>query len=362
MRIRGVRSTCVILIVSFASCNLAEAAQPSPGISTLQWNAEKSLTAADLLPYLIYIKRSTEVGLTPPFIVDGERIFSSGSGTGSSGPAILATEEIVFKPGSTLILAGPYVGVGERAVIIVTRRITISPGGTPPTITWQKPNAPTSLPPPVGKAPPGRAGAFPGDAGGPGAAGVNGNSGLVGQSAPTVYLAVGSMSQGKLYFDLRGQDGGPGGEGQAGGDGGPGMSGESGASSLFDCKRGGGNGGNGGPGGNGGLGGEGGKGGDGGRVILMAAPDSLLTLSDQLLVNASPGAGGPGGRGGALGEGGPPGAGGPGSGFCGGGRPGQRGPNGLQGATKTNLGPTGLIGGAFPVPLSGDNLDAIRLK
>lgn len=310
------------------------------------------VSASDVLPAIVQFKRSTEAGLPAPYLVEGQRIFQGGP--------VLAAEEIIFHPGSRLILAGPYGAPPQKQII--AKKITILPGGKPPVITWDRGEARSIPPPPVGKAAPGPAGAQEGANGGTGATGVHGNAGFPGQSALTVYLAVGDIVGGDLYFDLRGQDGGPGGEGQEGGDGGIGMSGTPGSSSLFDCSRGGGNGGRGGAGGTGGAGGEGGKGGDGGSLVLMAAAETIDQLVPRVRAETKPGVGGPGGRGGRGGKGGPGGeAGRDAPPFCGGGAKGPQGPNGTPGPDPTVAGPSGAPGRTIPIPLNEENRTAIGL-
>src|ERR1035437_2212631 len=106
------------------------AAEPPAAIATAPWTFEKTLTASDVLPYLNLSSQSTAVGLPSKYEVDGERKFSGGlSGNAAS---VLAADEIVFHPGSVLILQGPYggVGKGERAIIILARKITVIPGPT----------------------------------------------------------------------------------------------------------------------------------------------------------------------------------------------------------------------------------------
>ena len=256
-----------------------------------------TFSATDVLPVIVRIKRSVEAGLPPPYEIRGERLFKGGG--------VLAAEEIVFYPDSTLILASQYGEGDESAVQILTRKITILPGGKPPVITWQRTGI-LSVPPLVGKSSPGRSGGGLGADGAPGSQGTSGNAGYPGMSAPTVYLAVNTVEGGRLYFDLRGQPGGPGGEGQAGGDGGVGQSGEPASSSLFDCKRGPGNGGRGGDGGIGGPGGRGGNGGDGGTLIILSlSSEELPILRNLVEVDFTPGGGGEGGKAGTPGAGGP---------------------------------------------------------
>lgn len=260
----------------------------------------KHLPEAELLPRLLPIEQLARFGVSKPYQVEGITTFDSGS--------VLVASEIVFAPGSQLVMASRP--SAEQGVYVVAHRITILPGQPAPVISWLG----TAMmeqrsPPPVGKAQPGAAG-FDGRQGGRGNDGAPGNSGLNGKTPPELYLSVTEIVGGSLNVDWRGQDGGPGGQGQEGGDGGNGGAGHPASSSAFDCRRGPGNGGPGGNGGNGGLGGEGGRGGDGGVVVLLAANDSIPHLTERLVVDVAPGIGGFGGLGGKAGlagRGGPPG-------------------------------------------------------
>ena len=333
----------------------------SQSLANFYQGAPKPLSASEVVPALIQLKQGVAAGLPPPFEVEGVRLFAVKS-TGS-GLLPLAAEEIVLHPGSTLTMSAGNSGTGQtdRSIYIVARRLRVLPGDRPATITWQRPDAIATYPPPVGKASPGRAGTSSGEPGSMGAAGAAGNAGFAGQGAPTVYLAVQEIVGGTVFFDLRGQDGGPGGQGQDGGDGGPGLNGAPGSPSLFDCKRGGGNGGRGGKGGDGGVGGVGGKGGDGGTLVLMSSGEALRAIQGSVKVQVSGGSGGPGGRGGIKGSGGPGGQGGSGAGLCGGGSAGGPGGRGEDGGNGGG-GEQGQFGAVIAVPLSTANVEAVGLK
>jgi len=354
------RSSALLDLVAFAAftipsilsmflCLSKVAVAGSPYVSP---SPTPLVSASDILPALLEFKKSTAAGLPQSYEVIHQRTFDRGN--------VLAAEEIILSPGSKLILAGPY--GDRREKYIVARTIKILPGSPPPVITWERLDASSILPPPAGKAPPGSYGAQEGASGGSGTDGAIGNPGFAGIAAPTFYLAVNEIIGGVVYFDLRGQDGGPGGEGQAGGDGGNGTNGNPGSSSLFDCKRGGGNGGNGGPGGKGGPGGQGGKGGDGGSLILLAADSLIGRLALQVQADVAPGLGGPGGKGGRGGLGGAQGsAGTPAPPFCGGGYAGIPGNTGPTGPNALGSGPSGARGGVVSIPLSQAILSGIGL-
>lgn len=337
-------------MLTWTALTLAPVAGGAADQALLNISASRQLTASDVLPAILQFKISTEAGFPPPYFVQQEKVFER---------PVLAAEEIVLYPGSKLILAG-----SQQEKYIIARKITVIPGdGPPPVLTWQRPPANSVAPPGVGKAPAGLAGGGDGAPGGPGANGSIGNSGFSGQSAPTIYLVIGEISGGVINFELRGQDGGPGGQGQEGGDGGPGMSGNQASLGLFDCKRGAGNGGPGGRGGDGGSGGPGGKGGNGGNLILLAASDRVEQLGSKVRADVTPGNHGNGGQGGGAGAGGPGGAGGaqalP---YCvGEGRRGDRGSNGQPGAPAIP-GTSGQKGATALVPLSAENINAIRLQ
>jgi hypothetical protein len=337
--------TVGLVILSWTKITSSVAADISPASSPV-------LSASDVLPAITELKASTAAGLPPPYIVNGQRIFERGN--------VLAAEEIVLSPGGRLVLAGPY--GDRREKYIIARKITILPGNDHAVITWARGDAPTTIPPPVGKAQPGFPGAQEGADGASGTPGAGGNPGFPGEPAPTIYLAVNEIDGGNLYFDLRGQDGGPGGPGQDGGDGGNGARGNPGSASLFDCKRGGGTGGHGGNGGPGGPGGPGGHGGDGGLLVILASAPALDHIKSAVIANVTPGKGGPGGKGGKgglLGMGGAGGSAAPP--FCGGGGPGSSGIKGEDAQDNKINGTDGVGGTTVGVTLSPGNLSAIGL-
>jgi len=324
--------------------------------------ATKDLSGSDVLPALLTLRNSTQAGLPPPYIVETGQVR-----TFDTGP-VLATEELVLSPGSTLVLSAPAIGDRGREMYIVAKKITIRPGGgRAPVVTWNRSDPISIIPPLVGKAAAGTDGQAEGETGGRGADGAPGNPGFPGASAPTLYIAIDGVEAqdyAQIQVDLRGQDAGPGGVGQVGGNGGHGARGTSGSSSLVDCKRGGGNGGNGGDGGNGGPGGVGGRGGDGGTLVLLGAPEALGTLTSHLLAVNKDGTPGSGGRGGPGGEAGHPGEGGsPAPPYCGGGKPGTKGNSGHPGQDNSAVpGADGLYGSVLSVSLNQNNLVGIGLR
>lgn len=335
----------------------------SPAISGENEINRRILSGSEVLPALLNIRSSTIVGLPEPFAVaPGQvRIFDKG--------AILAAEEIILGPGSTLILYNPSISQSQasKELFIVAKKLTLLPGKPAPVITWNRQDAPSLIPPPVGKAPAGLPGESEGASGGKGSNGATGNPGFPGRSAPTLYITIDQIMappDSQLIIDFRGQDGGPGGNGQDGGDGGRGARGTPGSSSLFDCKRGGGDGGSGGEGGNGGAGGLGGRAGDGGNVIFMGRPEIITETSKIIVANVSsgmPGLGGRGGKGGTQGQGGDGGSAAPP--FCGGGKPGPSGKGGTNGTDRSNeRGPIGVEGVVANVPLNENNLSGIGLR
>jgi hypothetical protein len=308
------------------------------GVTGQAISSAKRVPETELLPKLVPAGEVARFGYSKAFIVEGETVFNSG--------AVLAASEIRFRPGGKLVLsASPSQGNREQAVYMITPRIVVEPGAQPAIVTWAGSRAPTSTPPPAGKAAPGAAG-YDGSPGGKGANGTTGNTGTVGRSPPTLYIATREID-GKLIVDWRGQDGGPGGAGQDGGDGGYGGTGRPASSSLFDCRRGPGDGGAGGDGGDGGTGGSGGRGGDGGLFVLVALPSDIPRIANRISLDLASGVGGFGGPGGNPGGSGPEGkAGRPAPPFCrADGRDGAPGRPGRPGATQADKrGQQGLPG------------------
>jgi hypothetical protein len=317
-----------------ASCLHAQAQVPAtPSISSA-----KRLPESEVLPRLLPGSDLARLGVSKPFIVEGEQTFRAGS--------VLIASEIVFRPGSKLILAPAYASKGaEQAVYVIARRIVVEPSQSPPVITWSGGAVAQSVPPPAGKAAPGAAG-YDGAPGGRGADGVSGSAGTPGRSPPVLHIATKEIVGARLAVDWRGQDGGAGGAGQAGGDGGRGGSGRPASSSIFDCRRGSGDGGRGGDGGNGGAGGLGGRGGDGGLFILLAMAKDVPQLAEKIQLDVSPGEAGSNGMPGARGEKGlggergraaPP--------YCSdGARKGDEGNHGQVGAVTEQLAASGAVG------------------
>ena len=260
-------------------------------------SAAKRLPESTLLPRLAPGSELARIGVSRPFIVEGEQTFRSGS--------VLIASEVIFRPGSKLILAPASLpSSGEQAVYLIAQRIVVEAGSRPAVISWNGSSVSLNSPPPAGKAAPGVSG-YDGAPGGRGADGTTGSSGTTGRSAPIFYLATNEISGGRLAVDWRGQDGGSGGAGQTGGDGGRGGAGKPASSSFFDCRRGPGDGGKGGDGGDGGQGGAGGRGGDGGLFVLLMRPEHVLQVAEKILLDVSPGEGGLRGAGGGFGNGGP---------------------------------------------------------
>jgi hypothetical protein len=256
----------------------------------------KRLPETELLPRLLPGSELARLGVSKPFIVEGEQTFRSGS--------VLIASEVIFRPGSKLIFAPSNFSQSvEQSVYLIARRVVVEASATPPVITWSGGLLAQRSPPPAGKAAPGAAG-YDGSPGGRGADGADGSVGTAGRSPPILYLATKEILGGRIAIDWRGQDGGTGGAGQAGGEGGRGGSGRPASSSLFDCRRGPGDGGRGGDGGNGGSGGLGGRGGDGGLVVFLAMPEDVAPLAERIHLDVSPGAGGFSGPGGLPGNGG----------------------------------------------------------
>jgi len=264
-------------------------------------------------------------------IVEGDLIWSS---------MITGAREIVFKPGSRLVLnkEAPH-AAGE--FFVVADKIVIEDPNNPGQIVWSSlvPNPPADR----GEAPGGSAG------GGHGAGGAAGGEGGPGFDAPHLTLMVKTIVNGGLVIDMSGGKGGPGSIGQKGGRGGVGAQGHPARQArkkelgvtiwLPWCDNGPGWGGAGGNGGLGGQGGKGGSGGAGGNITLVSQPDSLETLFQIIRIKNG---GGDGGAPGAGGGGGDPGQGGPEgqlANFCN--SAGRTGPAGQPGSS----GPTGEKGG-----------------
>lgn len=217
------------------------------------------------------------------------------------GLPVLAAEEVIFKPGSRLLVSASH--GGDPAVYIIANKITVEGKAS---ISWRR-DLPIDVPPPRAKAPSGAFGRADGEKGERGYNGEPGNIGFSGAAAPTLFVVARDIGPGALTIDLRGQDGGQGGRGQEGGDGGNGANGFPGSQSLFDCKQGPGRGGDGGNGGDGGPGGMGGEGGNGGDVYLLTSAEANV---DNVAVYNSGGRGGTGGQAGFGGRPGRPGRGG----------------------------------------------------
>jgi hypothetical protein len=269
----------------------------------------------------------------------------------------LAARKLVLAPNSQLILLPTGGSAGEPYYMIIAEEIEV-PG--PAMITWAREDAIRQPPPDRGKAPNGAPGREEGANGEPGSDGDVGSPGFRGATAPSLILVTRKLTgPGRLFVDLRGQNGGPGGKGQDGGDGGPGARGRPASQSMFDCRRGPGAGGNGGNGGKAGPGGQGGVGGDGGSVIVLAEdPKSITAQTIVLIAGGIGGAPGPkgnpgsGGRGGAEGPPAPP--------FCrGDSRDGSTGQNSTAQPAPASAGALGAEGRFWPLPVATDRLDKI---
>lgn len=311
------RSILVALLVSGVSTTAG---------SALRFQDNPRVPSQDISLLLQPLASHSKLGRTQRFEVRGDMPLQA---------AVLFVDELIFFPGSRLLLTGTVGDRGEKTIVARRLRVQSGDGVAEPQIAWLREETDTRMPPAVGKAAPGSSGRFEGDSGQHGAEGIPGNAGFPGRTAPNLILVIRESVGGPIRIDLAGQSGGVGGVGQTGGDGGFGRPGRPGSSSLFDCKRGPGRGGNGGNGGAGGPGGTGGKGGDGGTLVVFAPQQTLDRLADQLIVDSR---GGAPGRGGPPGEGGDPGIPGPGgrpNGLCFSsappGVPGQKGPPGAQG-------------------------------
>lgn len=278
-------------------------------------------------------------------VIDGQRPWTA---------QVLAARELVFRPGSSLVLTDSAATAGH--FFIIADRIVIEDPNKPGVITWDRPSL--AAPSDRGQAGSGSPGQGEGGGGGAGTSGAPGASGLVGRDAPELTLMVRTLGNGGPIIDLAGGKGGQGGVGQSGGNGGGGAQG-SGArqarqGGLFGstiwlpyCEAGPGRGGDGGSGGSGGVGGTGGQGGRGGNVTLVSTASNLPTLFTAIRVNMGGGAGGDGGPGGAGGQGGSGGPEGPLANFCNSaGRAGSRGAAGGVGSTGTK-GDSGRAGQPF---------------
>lgn len=134
------------------------------------------LPESELLPRLVPAFDVARFGYAKPFFVEGEHTFTSG--------AVLVASEVIFRPGSKLILVPGAAQSGRDAgVYLITRRIVVEAGGAPGIITWAGGATASSSPPPAGKGAPGAAG-YDGSPGARGADGANGNPGTAGRAPP----------------------------------------------------------------------------------------------------------------------------------------------------------------------------------
>ncbi len=260
--------------------------------------------------------------------------------------AIIAVDELQLQDGTELLIAN-----NVKYLTILANRITV---GVDTAITWD------SIVPPA-RGLPGTAAAdgtshartspcehswYYASDGGPGAPGRDGDSGYLGDAAPTV--EIWSLDAVALpEFELAG---GRGGAGQRGGDAGNGGNGAKGSNShatTLGCAETVGYGGDGGDGGNGGHGGRGGRGGPGGRVVLYLTDAShAAVLAAGLTLHLEGGVGGPGGDGGRGGQRGLGGEAGDPNGLWCSAKPERAGSNGSNGADG-GPGSTGLSGRAY---------------
>jgi len=177
------RVLCIIAFFTFAHQGALGGGAAFP-----TFGEAKRLPERELLPKLLPANQLANLGVSTPFVIDGEQVFRSGS--------VLIASEIIFRPGSKLVLAPTSQSPGvDQAVYLVTRRIVVEPGKSPAIVTWGGSSASLSSPPPAGKAAPGAAG-YDGAPGGPGANGANGSSGTPGRSPPTLYIATAEIAGG----------------------------------------------------------------------------------------------------------------------------------------------------------------------
>jgi hypothetical protein len=285
-----------------------------------QTQMPKQLAPADAASILHDIRQADYPPTENDEVVEGTRLFNGW---------FFKARKITFKKGATLVFSKQ--AWSNRGVLyVVAQQIISEDSNQPGSITWER----SSQAPAVASSGQAATGSYPGGNGAPGAIGLTGVSG---EGAPSLTIAVLSMPDSGPKIDLQGQQGGQGGQGQKGGSGGTGSQGESASQNAFNCNHGAGNGGTGGTGGVGGGGGQGGRGGSGGTFTLVSTAQNLSGLMARFRVLLSGGQPGNGGTGGQGGEGGPGGPGGqqqlP---YCrGDGSPGAPGSRGSDGASWT---------------------------
>lgn len=243
-----------------------------------------------------------------------QAVFEVSGATAFSGQ-VLAADELIFQPGSTLVMTGLR---GGDSIIIIAD-----------TVVLQDPRlANKIIRDPAFAANPGSPGS-PGAQGQPnyappnetfrsanGGGGGNGGNGTSGETfkPPSLYFLVKTMTHpvipSRFVIDFAGLPGGSGGSGGAGGHGGHGDVGWGASCNwLGMCNSGPGRGGDGGPGGSGGMGGPAVAGGPGFDLIIGGSTNFTDLAEQFTLLNkggepGSPGSGGPGGGGGERGRGG----------------------------------------------------------
>lgn len=213
-----VRLFCMFAIGIELAKPVATLSAESDPDSTQKQKKNVSMSVTEMGAVLRRFKQELDLfgGLPPPIEIKGTHVFRGD---------ILVTQQIIFHPGSKLIFQGAQSEKNGLVMYILTPKIVFLDPEDSAILTWNLANEIPPMPPEVGKAQSGKLGDRVGANGGDGADGSSGNSGYAGLSGPTLYLAVNEIVGRGLFFDLRGQAGGPGGVGQAGGDGGPGRSG-----------------------------------------------------------------------------------------------------------------------------------------
>lgn len=295
------------LILAALTCTAALAGNAFAQDSSLKVNTLSEALPADVLNAL-----SSATSVKKIYPVNGVEIFSG---------TILKADEIVFAPGSSIILSS----IDAPFVIIAAKKWKFADANQ-----WSRVGfaAKTGAAGSVGAS--GGDGADrPGETGRRGNDGEDGKAGGTGgaggsQRLPKVYLVGGEFTSPsgqpipgslRLSLNLVGQAGGKGGTGGKGGNGGNAGNGKEGANKLFDCGEGGGPGGNGGAAGPGGAGGAGGAGSDGADLVYISKADGIEQLSYARIINMG-GIGGVGGDPGKPGQPGKAGRGAPSNGFC----------------------------------------------
>ncbi|MEM9617794.1 MAG: hypothetical protein AAF936_07510 [Pseudomonadota bacterium] len=300
---------CTLVVLGLLSCG-EEAEQPEVEPASLQLpsgvdgdeskplvlNEGLALLEEDETVFELQTARQQRPVFSRQFVVEGSRVFHG---------RLIATENLIFKPNSSLVFAYDELNYADE-VRIIARKIVAESGDNPPLITYMKPS---QLEPAManGSGSTGLVGGGYGESGGPGGPGLDGAEGKRGADAPKLTLITMEFVGEPFVVDFSGATGAVGKAGQRGGDGGNGATGRPASQSAFDCKRGAGDGGDGGHGGPGGNGGKGGNGGRGGEVVVLAPFEQFGSLQDNveyIVSGGKPRVGGRGGSGGNPGYGG----------------------------------------------------------